>query len=112
LTLPLSAAFAADFPIGTYAADAKTFVTFNGKGQFRVYEGKDMRVSGEYTVKADRFEITDKDGPWACTKSKEKSGTYMWKYENSLLTFFKVADRCVDRVASLTKSSWKWSHAE
>jgi hypothetical protein len=112
LTLPMSAAFAADFPIGTYTAGAKTSVTFDGKGQFRVYEGKDLKVSGQYTVKADRFELTDKEGSWACTKSAEQTGSYTWKYENSLLTFTKIADLCSDRVGSLVKTSWKWSHAD
>ena len=112
LTLPMSAAFATDFPIGTYSAGAKTTVTFDGKGQFRVYEGRELRVSGQYAVRADRFELTDKEGPWACTKSAEQTGSYTWKYENSLLTFAKVADLCADRVDSLVKTPWKWSHAD
>jgi hypothetical protein len=112
LALPMSAAFAADFPVGTYTAGAKTSVTFDGKGQFRVYEGKDLKVSGQYTAKADRVELTDKEGPWACTKSTDQTGTYTWKYENSLLAFTKIADLCPGRVGSMVKSSWKWSHAD
>jgi hypothetical protein len=111
LTLPMSAAFAADFSVGTYTAGAKMSVTFDGKGQFRIYEGKRLQVSGQYTVKADQFEFTDKKGPWACTTSSEQTGTYTWKYENSLLTFTKVADLCAGRVGSLAKTSWKWSRA-
>jgi len=112
LMLPLTDAFAADFPVGTYTAGAKTTVTFDGIGQFRVYEGKSMKVGGIYAVKADQFELTDKEGPWACTKSGELTGTYTWKFENSQLTFAKVVDLCRDRVKSLAKTSWKWSHSD
>ena len=37
----------------------------------------------------------------------EQTGTYAWKYENAVLTFSKVADKCEDRVRSLIKLAWK-----
>jgi hypothetical protein len=112
LMLPLTDAFAGDFPVGTYSAGAKTSVTFDGKGQFRVYEGKSLQVSGQYTVKADQFVLTDKEGPWACTTAGEQTGTYTWKYENAQLSFTKVADSCPARVESLVQTSWKLSHSD
>ena len=54
-----------------------------------------------------QLEITDAQGPWACTKSGEQSGTYMWKYADSALTFSKVKDLCQDRVKQPTQVKWK-----
>ncbi len=110
LTLPLSPARAADFPIGSYAANASVTLTFDDKGRFRVNDGKAMQVAGRYTVKGDQLALTDEKGPWACTKPGEQTGTYTWKYDNSVLTFVKIADRCADRVASLTTAAWKAPH--
>lgn len=37
------------------------------KGQFRVSKGEEVLVEGEYTVKGDQLQLTDKRGPIACT---------------------------------------------
>lgn len=110
LTLALSLVFAAEksFPTGTYAAEGhKVTIAFDDKGQFRVNESEVTQVTGQYTSKGSQLEITDAQGPWACTKSGEQSGTYMWKYADSALTFSKVKDLCQDRVSSLTQVKWK-----
>lgn len=108
LTLALTSAFAADFPVGSFAANGgTTTVTFDGKGQFRVAEKDATMVAGQYTTKGEQLEITDTQGPWACTKADEKTGTYRWKLDKSELTFSKVADRCQDRVQSLTTAKWQ-----
>jgi hypothetical protein len=43
----------------------------------------------------------------AWTKADEKTGTYRWNLDKSELTFSKVADRCQDRVRSLTLTKWQ-----
>jgi hypothetical protein len=108
LTIAMTAALAADFPAGSFAANGGTVImTFDGKGQFRVVQKDATVVAGQYTIKGEQFEITDVQGPWACTKADEKSGTYRWKLDKSELTFSKVADRCEDRVQSLTATKWQ-----
>ena len=108
LTIALTSAWAADFPVGSFAANGgKTTMTFDAKGQFRVVDKDATVVAGQYTVSGEQFEITDMQGPWACTKADEKTGTYRWKLDKSELTFSKVADRCEDRVQSLTTAKWQ-----
>lgn len=107
LTLALSPVRAADFPVGSYAANASVTLTFDAKGRFRVNDGKTTQVTGRYTVRGSQLALTDEKGPWSCTKPGEQTGTYTWKYDDSELTFAKVADQCGDRVASLTASTWK-----
>lgn len=109
LALAFISVFAAEspFPIGTYAVEGhKVSLAFNDKAEFRVTESDVMRVVGRYTVKEGQLELTDLQGPWACTKAGQQTGTYRWKYSNSLLTFSKVADLCEDRVQSLTAVNW------
>ena len=107
LIIPLSAAFAAGFPAGVYTAHQSVTLTFDGKGQFQVSDGKATQVAGHYVVKGDRLELTDKEGAWACTKPGEQTGTYRWKYADSALTFTKVADHCEARVGTLANAPWK-----
>ena len=108
LTILAFRAFAADFPVGSYAIDAsKPTLSFDDKGHFRVTQGDKLQVAGTFTVKGDEIRLTDREGPWACTKAGEKSGTYHWKYENSMLTFSKSTDACQDRVGSLVAMNWK-----
>ena len=107
LAIAFFPAFAADFPAGTYLAEgSKTTVKFE-KGQFVVEDAQKTVVTGKYTIKGSQMRITDKDGPWACTKDGEQSGTYRWTYVDSVLTFQKVADACADRVGSLQGVKWK-----
>lgn len=107
-TLAVAPALAADFPAGTYAAKEQPFtVTFDGRGQFQVNKGETVEVAGNYSFKAGELQLTDTRGPWACTKSGERTGTYAWKYENALLSFSTVADKCEDRVRSLINVAWK-----
>ena len=107
LALAGSSAFAADFPAGTFSFDAtKPSMTFDGKGGFRVVQGDKSLVSGTYTVKGDQIVLTDAQGPWACTKEGQQSGSYHWKYEKSVLTFNKINDACADRVGSLEAMKW------
>lgn len=98
---------ATGFPTGTYAAGGLTTVTFDGNGQLRVRKGDVTEVVGDYTVTGDQIQLTDKSGPWACTKAGEKAGTYRWQYQGGVLAFSKVRDRCTPRVDSLTKYTWK-----
>ena len=105
--LALTCAMAADFPAGTYEAKGKPYtVSFNGKGRFEVHQGEKLQVAGTYSVKAGEVELTDAEGPWACTKAGEQAGTYTWQYEKSVLTFSKLADKCDDRVRSLVGLAW------
>jgi len=107
LTTALAPAFAADFPTGTYAAKKAPYtLSFDDKGQFHVNKGDALEVTGSYSAKAGELQLTDNSGPWACTKSGEQTGTYAWKYENAVLTFSKVADKCADRVGSLINLAW------
>ncbi|WHZ20689.1 MAG: hypothetical protein OJF55_002838 [Rhodanobacteraceae bacterium] len=94
-------ASAADFPAGTYAASGIT-LAFDGSGHFRVTQNDAVKVEGDYTVDGSQLQVTDRTGPWACTKAAEQKGTYRWKSEGNTLTFNKVADACKDRVGSLT----------
>ena len=106
--LALSSAYAADFPTGKYAAKELGIVlVFDEKGQFHVNKGETMEVTGNYAVKAGEINLTDTQGPWACTKAGEQMGTYDWKYEDAVLSLSKVADKCEDRVRSLINVSWK-----
>lgn len=108
LTLAMSSTLAAETPFpGTYSDEGhKVTIAFDGKGQFRVTQGDVLQVTGQYSVKGGQLEITDTQGPWACTKAGEQTGTYRWKYENSVLTFNKVVDPCEDRVRSLASATW------
>ena len=106
--LALSPAFAADFPTGTFEAKQTPFaVSFDDKGQFRVKQGDTLEVMGHYSAKASELKLTDAEGPWACTKAGELTGTYTWTYENAVLTFVKVTDKCEDRVKSLVGLAWQ-----
>jgi hypothetical protein len=108
LTLSLVPAFAEDFPSGSFAAGGgSTTVTFDGKGQFRVVDKGSMVVSGQYSATGGKVKITDAEGPWACTKAGEATGTYRWKLDDAKLTFTTVADHCQDRLQSLTKTKWQ-----
>jgi hypothetical protein len=101
-TLAVSPAFAADFPTGTFEAKQKPFtVSFDDNKQFSVKQGGTVQVTGSYSVTASELKLTDAQGPWACTKAGEQTGTYTWKYENAVLTLIKLTDKCVDRVKSL-----------
>jgi hypothetical protein len=99
-------ALAGDFPAGAYTVPGVT-LTFEGNGHFRATQKDAMKVEGDYTIDGDQLQITDKSGPWACTKPAEQTGTYRWKAEGDTLTFSKVADTCKDRVDSLTPHPWK-----
>jgi hypothetical protein len=113
LAIAFLPAFAADFPTGSFIVEGTTpTLTFDDKGRFHVEEGQKTQVTGTYTVKGGEIQFTDKDGPWACTKDDEKTGTYRWKYENSVLTFTKVMDACADRVGSLATAKWKQSQSK
>lgn len=106
-TLTLTCALAADFPAGTYASKGQPYtLTFNGRGQFQVHQGEKLQVAGTYSAKAGEMELTDVEGPWACNKAGEQTGTYTWKYEKSVLSFNKVTDQCADRVRSLIDLAW------
>ena len=99
---------AAGFPTGTYAAKGlAATVTFDGSGRLQVRKGGVTEVVADYTVSGHQIRLTDKSGPWACTKAGEKAGTYRWKYQSGVLAFSKVSDRCTPRVESLTKYKWK-----
>ncbi len=107
-TLALSPALAAEFPTGSYQAkDVPYTVSFDNHGQFHVNKGDTLEVTGNFTAKASELQLTDTQGPWACTKDGEQTGTYTWKYENAVLTLTKVADKCDERVQSLVKLAWK-----
>jgi len=105
--LALSSALAADFPAGTYEAKGAPYtVSFDGRGQFQVHQGDKLQVAGTYAVKAGELKLTDAQGPWACTKDGEQTGTYAWKFENAVLTLNKMTDKCEDRVKSLVDLAW------
>jgi|HubBroStandDraft_5_1064220.scaffolds.fasta_scaffold289054_2 hypothetical protein len=104
--LALSPALAADFPAGRYKAQ-DILLSFDDKGQFQVNNGATLEVSGTYSVKEGRIELTDVKGPWACTDSGQQKGTYDWKFDGTALTFSKVTDSCDDRAKSLVPAAWK-----
>ncbi len=107
MAMSQSTAFAGEFPLRSYTAHESVTVTFEGEGKFRVVDGKDTVVTGSYRVKGDQLELTDKDGPWACRKDGEQTGTYKWKIEGGALTFSKVSDRCNARSGTLTPGTWQ-----
>lgn len=108
LAMTFFPAFAADFPVGTYLVEgSKTALTFDAKGKFHVEESQKTLVAGNYMVKGNQIQFTDQEGPWACTKSDEKTGSYSWNVDKSGLSFTKVADACADRVTSLSGVKWK-----
>lgn len=107
-TLALSPAFAADFPTGTFAGKQTPItMSFDGKGQFRVKQGDTLEVMGTYSATASELELTDAQGPWACSKEGERTGKYTWKYENAALTLIKLTDKCEDRAKSLVGVVWQ-----
>lgn len=101
-----STAFAADFPAGSYHAQDLSLV-FDGKGKFEVAQGGKTQVSGTYVVQQGRVELTDATGPWACTKSGQKKGTYVWSWNGTALTFTKVTDSCAERANTLVPVNWQ-----
>ena len=99
---------AADFPFGAYTAKGLNgTVTFDNQGQLRVMQGGKLMVGGAYTVSGDKIQLTDKEGPWACTKAGEQTGAYRWKFVGGVMAFTKVADPCTVRAQSLTDNVWK-----
>jgi len=106
LTVCSGLAAAAEFPAGTFTAGAFT-ITFDGAGKFRLNQGDVMEAEGGYSTKGSQIQLSDKSGPWACTKAGEQSGSYDWKYENGTLAFSKVADKCDGRSQDLTAQPWK-----
>lgn len=99
-------ALADDFPAGSYHAQDLSIV-FDGKGKFEVAQGGTTQVSGTYVVQQGRVELTDVKGPWACTKSGQKKGTYVWSWNGTALSFIKVTDGCEDRSKTLVPVSWQ-----
>ena len=99
-------AAAADFPLGSYAVEGYAIV-FADEGKFRVSKGDEVLVEGEYTVKGDRLQLTDKRGVIACTGDGQETGTYGWKYEGDVLTLSNVEDKCEGRSAAMTARPWK-----
>ena len=107
-TLAHSTALAGEFPQGTFEAkEAPYTVSFDGKGRFQVNQGEMVEVSSTYSVNDKVLTLTDTQGPWACSKVGEQTGTYKWTYENAVLALSKVADKCEDRVKSLVSLAWK-----
>lgn len=105
-TVPASPA--SGFPTGTYSAKGlAATATFDGNGKVHVSRGGVVEVEGVYTVEGDQIQLTDKSGPWACTKAGEQTGTYRWAYANGTLAFSKVTDPFEGRAASLTRYTWK-----
>jgi hypothetical protein len=104
----LSPAFAADFPTGTFESKQTPFtVSFDDKGQFRVKQGDTLEVAGTYSATGSELKLTDTQGPWACTKTGEQTGTFTWQFENATLTLIKLTDKCEDRVRSLVGAAWQ-----
>jgi hypothetical protein len=107
-TLALSPVLAADFPTGAFMGKQTPItMSFDDKGQFRVQQGDTLEVTGTYSAKASELKLTDTQGPWACTRAGEQTGTYNWKYENGVLTLIKLSDQCEDRVQSLVGVTWQ-----
>jgi hypothetical protein len=104
--LALSPVFAADFPTGSYKAHDLSLV-FDGKGQFHVDNGGTTVVSGTYSVKQGRVELTDVKGPWACNGAGQQKGTYVWTFNGTALTFIKEADSCDERSKTLVPATWQ-----
>ena len=103
-----STALAGEFPKGTFEAkEAPYTVSFDGKGRFQVNQAETLEVTGTYSVGDKVLTLTDTQGPWACSKEGERTGTYKWTYENAVLALSKVADKCEDRVKSLVSLAWK-----
>lgn len=106
--LAISPAFAAAFPTGTFESKQTPItVSFDDKGEFRVKQGDTLEVVGHYSAVASKLTLTDAQGPWACTKAGEQTGTYTWKYEKAVLTLIKLTDKCEDRVKSLAGLAWQ-----
>jgi len=108
--LPVGLSYAADFPAGAYTAHKNVTILFDKQGSFHVTQDGKTQVSGQYRVKGDQLELTDQDGPWACTKAGQQSGTYQWKSDEAGLMLTKVTDPCEDRVGTLATSRWKPQH--
>lgn len=104
--LAVSPVFAAGFPVGSYQVKDLT-LSFDDKGQFHVNMGETTEVSGTYSVKGGRIDMTDVKGPWACTESGQQTGSYKWKLDGAVLTFSKVADSCDARSGTLVPVAWK-----
>ena len=97
---------ASDFPKGTFTAGEFT-IFFGDKGEFRVSQGEEVPVEGDYTIEKDLVTLIDKRGPLACTGEGMDKGTYRWKYEAEMLTFTKADDKCPGRSAALPSQPWK-----
>lgn len=106
-SLASTPAFAADFPAGRYQAQDLSIV-FDGKGKFEVSKGGTTEVSGTYIVQQGRVELTDVAGPWACTSSQQKKGTYVWSWNGTALSFIKVTDSCEERSKTLVPVGWQF----
>jgi hypothetical protein len=101
-------AFAADFPTGTFKGKRTPFtVSFDDEGQFRVRQGDTLEVAGTYSATGSELKLTDTQGPWACTKAGEQTGTFTWQFQNTTLTLIKLTDKCADRVRSLVGVAWQ-----
>jgi hypothetical protein len=104
-----NAGAAAEFPPGTYVSQDLS-VTFDGKGHFQLSQGGTFKVSGEYVVKGDEIDLTDKNGPWTCPKGT-RTGSYHWQTTDTGLAFTKIEDTCDGRSSPMTASAWKHKDA-
>lgn len=102
MTIFAAAAFAADPLAGSYMAGDFT-LTFDG-GHFRGSQKDKVLVEGDYKVKGNRAEFTDRSGPWACPATQV--GTYLIESKGKTMTLKKVTDVCEGRIGSLTPQSW------
>lgn len=91
------------FPTGKYVAGDFS-ATFTGGGKFTVGQKEETVVEGVYSVTADRIELTDKQGRYACTEAGP--GKYEWKYDGKALKFTILEDLCEGRSEVLTKQAF------
>lgn len=102
MTIFTATASAADPVAGTYMTGDFT-LTFDS-GHFRGSQKNEVKVEGDYKIKGNRVEFTDKSGPWACPATQ--IGTYRMESKGKTLTLKKVADVCKGRIDSLTPQAW------
>lgn len=105
----------AGIPAGTYQASRQSDwrlvlkpIGATGKGAFQVLrQGKEVVVEGLYSIRGDRFTLTDAKGTAATKEAANKSGVYRFQLRDKTIKFAAVTDGSIDRRLVLTANEWK-----
>jgi hypothetical protein len=101
--------FPAKFPAEERSAlSGKWELTLAENGVTKIMKDGQLVAEGRYSSTADRFVITDEQGPLSCSQAPGlETGIYKWTIAEDKLTLKAIEDKCDGRRFILTLLPWK-----